>query len=126
MIDLKKTKLIKIDKEKSYQESVDHDNKIIEEVNNIQHKKVILIGITFIFILGVYLIWEHKNKSKESINNKEIKKELGIIQIEPDIFKKIQKSKTASILSDKNKINKEWINNPILSTENGNSTGEKD
>lgn len=24
------------------------------------------------------------------------------------------------------KINKEWINNPILSTENGNSTGEKE
>lgn len=103
MIDLKKTKLIKIDEEKPYEESVDYDNKIIEEVNNIQHKKGILIGITLIFILGAYLIWEHTNKSKEVINNKEIKKELGIIQIEPDIFKEIQKSKTASILSDKNK-----------------------
>ncbi len=122
--------------EENYHESVDEIDRIfdeteteidvyntidrpIEDTNNSIHKKSILIGIIFIviIILGMFFIWKHIDGTQVNKNNKEMKTELGIIQVEPEIFKEIQGVRNSSIISEKNKINKESLNNPILSTE---------
>jgi hypothetical protein len=65
----------------------------------------------------MFFIWKHIDGTQVNKNNKEMKTELGIIQVEPEIFKEIQGVRNSSIISEKNKINKESLNNPILSTE---------
>lgn len=131
--------------EKSYHESVDESDRIfdeteteidvyntidrpIEDTNNSVHKKSILIGIIFIviIILGMFFIWKHINGAQVNKNNKEMKTGLGIVQVEPEIFKEIQGVRNPSIISEKNKINKESLNNPILSTKDNKTENNKE
>lgn len=100
----------------------------IEDTNNSVHKKSILIGIIFIviIILGMFFIWKHIDGTQVNKNNKEMKTGLGIVQVEPEIFKEIQGVKNPSIISEKNKINKESLNNPILSTKDNKTENNKE